>query len=68
MVPNGVDDGANSAVSGDDRAMKDPVLETMKLLEEMDPMKESGEMMEPKQELVKMIKPMEEDVEAVKEK
>lgn len=32
VVPNG-GDGANDIVSGDDRAMKEPVSETMKLVE-----------------------------------
>ena len=46
--------------------MKDPVSETMVLVEEMEPIKESEEMMESKQELVEMMGPMEGDVEAMK--
>lgn len=44
MIPNGGDYGANGAVRGNDRYVKDPVLEMM---EEMESMKKSQEMMEP---------------------
>ena len=66
VVPNEEDDGANGEISGDDRAMKEPVSETMVLVEEMEPIKESEEMVESKQELVEMMGPMEGDVEAMK--
>ena len=66
VVPSERDDGANRAVSGDDRTVKDPVSETMVSVEETEPMKESEEMMKSKQELVEMMGSMEGDVEAMK--
>lgn len=46
-IPNGGDYGANHAVSGNDKDVKDPALEMIESVEGMESMKKSEEVMEP---------------------